>query len=78
MSEAVISYLREVKDVRKECKKLLLDLHYIRGLLDILQETVQDVTDGGEWGATMKVLACNGSPLDSLKKSWRTNRPLRV
>jgi len=67
MSEAVISYLREVKDIRKECKKLLLDLDYTRGLLGILQETAQDVKDAGTWGATMKILGSKGSPLGSLK-----------
>jgi hypothetical protein len=43
MSEAVISYLRGVKDVRKECKRLLLRLDYTCGQLVLLQEMVQEM-----------------------------------
>jgi intein-encoded DNA endonuclease-like protein len=68
LSSSVASYLRSVKNASKECRKLLLEVEYIRGLLDILRATVQGARSAVEWDSTVQVLNRDGSPLDVLQK----------
>jgi hypothetical protein len=67
LSSAIIFYLRQVKNSGKECRNLLLDIEYTRGILDILHDTIQDIGSSGEWGSTLKILESDKSPVGTLK-----------
>jgi hypothetical protein len=67
LAKAVQSYLLAVKDAPKECKKLLLDISYIHGLLDILHGTMIEVDNAADWAGTTRVLARSDSPIANIK-----------
>lgn len=68
LSHSVISSLRSVKDAPKECQRLLLDVCYINGVLDILNETIQAGNNAADWAATTKVLANDNGPIDHFRR----------
>ena len=65
-SSSIFSYVRDIKDASKECKKLGLEVGSTRGLLDTLKDTVEDVQDQSNWAATLKALEDPGNPIKML------------
>jgi hypothetical protein len=67
LSGTIITYLCDAKGIQKECRKLLPDIEYTQGTLELLKDTVQDVQQSGTWAETMKIRASNSSPIQTLK-----------
>ncbi|KAK3176371.1 hypothetical protein OEA41_007694 [Lepraria neglecta] len=67
LATSVAVYLRDVKDASKDCKKLVLEISCIHGILATLSDTISDVEDSDAWAVTIKTLAEPDGPLTILQ-----------
>lgn len=67
-SKAVCSYLYTIKNASTDSRKLLLDIQYVEGLLEIMKETTQNVQEAAKWESTVQVLNQAGNPLEVLQQ----------
>lgn len=68
LTTTVTKYLREVKDAPAECKRLVIELSSLRGILDTLKDSLNDASDV-TWVRSLREICSDGGPLSRLEIS---------
>lgn len=63
----ILSYLRDVKYPGAQCSNLTIELASIRGILDTLLDTFENMEDPADWMETIQLLGDPQSPLVLLR-----------
>jgi hypothetical protein len=67
LTSSVSTYIRDVKDASKDCKKLFVEISFTRGVLDTLKDTIANVDASDSWAITLQTIADPGGPLETLQ-----------
>lgn len=69
LAGSVVGYLRDVEGASKDCRKLILEISSIRGILDTVKEIAVDVenSEAEQWSATIGALILPDGPVKRLE-----------
>ena len=68
LSSSVIGYLRNAQGASKECKKLVIEISFVKGMLDTLKDIANEVDDAEHWTATFNALLLPDGPVTQLEQ----------
>jgi hypothetical protein len=74
LSGKILAYLRDVKGSEKDCNRLKLGVRSTQGILETLNETVEDAKAESQekWSATIRNLNKDEGPLKQIDEALRT------
>lgn len=71
LAKSAVAFLRDIKDASAQCKSLITEISFTRGLLDGLKDTISDFDTARSWTETIELLAQDDGPITCLEKVLR-------
>jgi hypothetical protein len=68
LAKSAVSLLRDIKDASAQCKSLITEISFIRGILEGLKDTISDFDAARTWTRTIELLAQPNGPISCLEK----------
>ena len=68
LAKSAVSLLRDIKDASAQCKGLITEISFTRGILEGLKDTISDFDAARTWTQTIQLLAQPNGPISCLEK----------